>query len=595
MTDDLIRHVLWLTPSGRWQKPTSKSAVLRICRLRRLKGYTLKNPFLAFGEFHIFEKSYGLPRCAAGRLFIAQFHSDRLSRKVRVVGAKKEQGRRVLPVRKNLIFLQQRRNRAFLDNLICVLPFKTTSGNTPLMLDPKLAKDTIAAIATPPGDGGVGIIRISGSDCRSIAAKIFRAANPSFTDFKPYRLHYGHILDSQGRELDDVLCAFMPGPNSYTGEDVVEINCHGGRAILAAVLEEILRLGARLAERGEFTYRAFMNGRMDLTQAEAVAEMIHAPTKAAMHLAQVKLSGLLGQKIAALRMRLEELRTQLVIAVDFPEDEIECLSPETLAGTSADVRGEINALLSAVDRTRAWREGALVVIAGRVNAGKSSLMNALLGRNRAIVTDQPGTTRDYLEEAINLDGLNIRLTDTAGIRKTDDAIEAAGLEMGRELMEQADLVLFLADATGPLTDDALSTAQSLDTDKTLAVLNKSDLPGFDSAHGTSLADLGFEIMEISAKHGAAIDALCDRIRERVLHGAGQPDPDEIAPNARQAAVLNSAGEELLMLEEDVRMGIPYDLIGVRLETACNTLSDITGEITSADVLNSIFDSFCIGK
>jgi len=463
------------------------------------------------------------------------------------------------------------------------------------MLDSKLAKDTIAAIATPPGDGGVGIIRISGTACRNIAAKVFRAANTKFTDFTPYHLHYGHVLDNEGRELDDVLAAFMPGPNSYTGEDVIEINCHGGRAVLAAVLDEILNLGARLAERGEFTYRAFMNGRMDLSQAEAVAEMIHAPTKAAMHLAQVKLSGLLGEKISALRLRLEHLRAQLVVAVDFPEDEIECLSPENLIGTSSEVRGEIDALLTAVDRTRAWREGALVVLAGRVNAGKSSMMNALLGRNRAIVTDQPGTTRDYLEEAINLDGLNIRLADTAGIRQTDDIIEAAGLEKGRELMDQADLVLFLADATAPLTDDAIETAKGLDTTKTLAVLNKSDLPNFNTEHGAPLVDLDLETITVSAKVGTDIDSLCDRIRDRVLQGAGQPDPDELTPNARQAAVLGAASEELALLEQDTDMGIPYDLLSVRLETACDILSGITGEITSNEILNSIFDSFCIGK
>lgn len=463
------------------------------------------------------------------------------------------------------------------------------------MLDPKLGKDTIAAIATPPGDGGVGIVRISGGESRAIAAAVFRAAAVSFGDFVPYRLHYGHVLDVDGRELDDVLCAFMPGPNSYTGEDVVEINCHGGRAVLRAVLEEILGRGARLAERGEFTYRAFMNGRMDLTQAEAVAEMIHAPTKAAMHLAQVKLSGLLGEKIAGLRQRLEHLRALLAVAVDFPDDEVECLSPEELIATSGAVRDEIDGLLSAFGRTRAWREGALVVLAGRVNAGKSSLMNALLGRNRAIVTDQPGTTRDYLEESINLDGLTVRLADTAGIRETDDAIEAAGLEMGRELMDRADLVLLLADGTAPFGDDTLSTADTLDAQKTLAVVNKNDLTNFDAAHARPLVDLGFEVIDISAKSGANVNTLCDRIRERVLQGAGQPDPDELAPNARQATVLAEASRELLEMEQDTAAEIPYDLLSVRLETACNTLSSITGEITSNEVLNSIFDSFCIGK
>ncbi|NDV20737.1 tRNA uridine-5-carboxymethylaminomethyl(34) synthesis GTPase MnmE [Pseudodesulfovibrio sp. JC047] len=463
------------------------------------------------------------------------------------------------------------------------------------MLDPRLAKDTIAAIATPPGDGGVGIIRISGSQCRTVATALFRSVNPHFTDFVPYRLHYGHVLDAHGAELDDVLCAFIPGPKSYTGEDIVEINCHGGRTILSTVLEEILRYKVRLAERGEFTYRAFMNGRMDLSQAEAVAEMIHAPTKAAMHLAQVKRSGLLGQKIAHLRTQLEQLRAQLCIAVDFPEDELECLSPEELIETSASVRTEITELLAAVDRTKAWREGALVVLAGRVNAGKSSLMNALLGRNRAIVTDQPGTTRDYLEESINLDGLTIRLADTAGIRATNDVIEAAGLEKGRELMEQADLVLLLADGSAPLTEETLTTAATLDPQKTLFVLNKADLKDFSNETAAPLANNDFESITISAKTGQDIDTLCARIRERILHGEGQPDPDELAPNARQAAILADAAHELSGLEQDAAANIPYDLLSVRLETACTTLSGITGEIASNDVLNAIFDTFCIGK
>jgi tRNA modification GTPase len=463
------------------------------------------------------------------------------------------------------------------------------------MLDPRLSKDTIAAIATPPGDGGVGIVRVSGSRAREIVRAMFRPARETFTDFRPYRLHYGHVTDADGTVLDDALCAFMPGPNSYTGEDVVEINCHGGRAVLGAVLQETLDHGARLAERGEFTYRAFMNGRMDLSQAEAVAEMIHAPTKAAMHLAQVKLSGLLGHKITELRSRLEALRAQLAVAVDFPEEELECLSPKQLIGTVEGVRGEIGSLLKAVDRTRAWREGALVVLAGRVNAGKSSLMNALLGRNRAIVTDQPGTTRDYLEETLNLDGLTVRLADTAGIRATEDVIEAAGLEMGRELMDRADLVLLLADGAAPVDADTLDAARRIGPEKALAVLNKADLDAFDTQNGETLRAIGLETASVSAKSGAGLDRLSARIRERVLGNAGQPDPDELAPNARQAAVLAEADRELAALAGDTAAGIPYDLLSVRLETACDVLSGITGEIAANDILNSIFDSFCIGK
>lgn len=475
------------------------------------------------------------------------------------------------------------------------------------MPDPRRAHDTIAAIATPPGDGGVGIIRISGSRSRDIAARMFRPARTSFTEFIPYTLHYGTIVDARGAVLDDVLVACMPGPGSYTGEDVVEINCHGGRAVLAAVLDETLRHGARMAERGEFTYRAFMHGRLDLTQAEAVAEMIHAPTRSALHLAQAKLSGLLGRRIAGLRTRLESLRAQLVVAVDFPDDEVDCLAPEALAGAAAEVRADMETLLSAVDRARAWREGALVVLAGRVNAGKSSLMNALLGRNRAIVTDQPGTTRDYLEETVNLDGLGIRLVDTAGLRSAVDgtpgmtpyhpidAVEAAGQAVGRELADRADLVLLLADGTAPLDDDTLATAAAIPSRRALAVLTKSDLPGFDPAVATPLADLGFEVAKVSSATGSGLEALCARIRERVLQGAGQPDPDELAPNARQAAALSAAADELRLLEADALAQVPYDLLGVRLEAACATLASITGEITPQHVLDSIFESFCIGK
>jgi len=463
------------------------------------------------------------------------------------------------------------------------------------MLDPRKSQDTIAAVATPPGEGGVGIIRLSGSGSRALARALFRPKSPSFSDFIPHHLHYGHLLDREGRVLDDVLAAFMPGPHSFTGEDVAELHCHGGRAVLSAVLDELLARGARLAERGEFTYRAFLNGRMDLTQAEAVAELIHAPTKAAVHLAQVKRSGLLGERIRALRARLEELRAKLVIAVDFPEDEVECLSPEELIETCGSVRADITALLAGVDRARAWREGPLAVLAGRVNAGKSSLMNGLLGRDRAIVTDQPGTTRDYLEESLNLDGLAVRLADTAGMRATDDLIEAAGLRMGRELMDRADLVLLLADGCSPPDADTLDTASGLAPEKCLVLLTKADRDDFDPANGAPLAALGFEVMAVSSRSGAGLDRLCARMRERLLGGAGQPDPDELAPNARQASVLAEAAGELGQLALDAGAGVPYDLLGVRLETATAALAGITGDIAPEDVLHAIFDNFCIGK
>ncbi|WP_031479918.1 tRNA uridine-5-carboxymethylaminomethyl(34) synthesis GTPase MnmE [Maridesulfovibrio frigidus] len=454
---------------------------------------------------------------------------------------------------------------------------------------------TIAAIATPPGDGGVGIIRVCGDEALSIADSMFKSAKDSFSGFKPYTMHYGTLLDADSVELDDVLAVFMPGPGSYTGEDTVEFNCHGGRAILAAVLGEILSRGATLARPGEFTLRAFLNGKMDLTQAEAVAEMIHAPSKGAAQLARVKLSGVLGKRIEELRLRLEVLRAHLCVAVDFPEDELECLPLDEMKTEVTDAVKNISEILSGVERTRAWREGGLAVLSGKVNAGKSSLLNALLGRNRAIVTDIPGTTRDFIEETLNLDGLQVRVVDTAGLRETSDKVEQAGLDMGRELAQQADLVLLIIDGSNDFDLAEIDPEFSAESGKCIAVINKTDLPQSTPSPSYIMATAGYEVIEISAKKGQGIDELASSIREHILAGAGEPDPDELVPNSRQAATLKKALSELDGLIQDIDLTIPYDLLGVRLETACSALSEITGEITPQEILDSIFSKFCVGK
>jgi tRNA modification GTPase len=459
--------------------------------------------------------------------------------------------------------------------------------------------DTIAAVCTATGESGVAIVRLSGPRALEAARRLFSPANPRFTDFKPHTLHFGTFRGADGEALDEGLCAFMPGPRSYTGEDTVELHTHGGLAAPRAVLEAALDAGCRLAERGEFTLRAFLNGRLDLTQAEAVAELIHAPTKGALHLAQVKLSGALGRRIATLRAHLETLKRELCVAVDFPEDDVECLPPEVLDARLGEALDGLDALLAGVERARAWREGAMAVLCGRVNAGKSSLLNGLLGRRRAIVTDQPGTTRDYIEETLHLDGLLLRLVDTAGLREDAEEVERAGMELSRELAAQADLVVFVADGSRPVSRDELETAAACGPDRTLVVLNKADLPPADPDPAAVYEEHWFTTVRASAATGQGLDDLARAMRRAVLAGSNAPgegpDPDEVAPNERQARALKRARKDLAAMRADAAAGVPHDLLGVALDAACAELAALTGEITPQEVLDSIFDTFCIGK
>ena len=492
---------------------------------------------------------------------------------------------------------------------------------------------TIAAIATPPGHGGIGIIRISGPDSHAILGRLFLPASPRFAGFRPWMLHRGRACDAAGAPLDDVLAVAMPGPRTFTGEDVAEIHCHGGPAVLAAVLEAACACGARLAERGEFSRRSFLNGRMDLTQAEAVAEMIAAPARGGLRLAQARLQGLLGARVAALRARLLDLRAQVCVAVDFPEDEVDCLAPDAFVAECDAVSGGVRGLLTAHERGRCWQDGALVVLAGHVNAGKSSLMNALLGRRRAIVTDMPGTTRDFIEEPVQLAGLPVRLVDTAGLRDTGDIVEQEGVRISRDLVAQADLVLLVVDAAAGVghaerellrqvraqhardgapdrcAPDGCAPAGSAPdghepNQRVLVVLNKIDLAveaGAADAFQCPTEVEGCPCVPVSALRGQGVDALAAAARAMVLAGlggadaCGEPESGDLAPNLRQAQVLRRALDELEALVADVRAGVPYDLCSVRLDGACAVLSEITGETTPAEVLEHIFSSFCIGK
>lgn len=460
--------------------------------------------------------------------------------------------------------------------------------------------DTITAIATPPGAGGIGIVRLSGPEAKVFLARIFLPMSPRFMNFRPWTLHRGRVLDGQGESLDDVLAVFMPGPRTFTGEDVAEIHCHGGPAILRSVLETLMGLGARLAERGEFSRRALLNGRMDLTQAEAVAEMIAAPTQEAVRLSAAKLDGLLGRRVTELRDKLERLRMELCVAVDFPEEEVECLAPEAFLGVIDDVAAAVETLLAGYRRCRCWHEGAVVVLAGAVNAGKSSLMNALLGRNRALVTDIPGTTRDFLEEYISLDGLPVRLTDTAGLRESADVVESLGVERSRERMRQADVVLLVLDgAHGAQAAEAMreEAAALLEcrTPPLLVVWNKCDMhpePIIPPEWQASAAGC----VSVSARQGEGLETLAESLRALILQqGGGEPRTGDLAPNLRQADALRGAMEELQLLRADIGAGLPYDICAVRLDAAAARLREVTGLDSPDEMLDRIFSTFCIGK
>ena len=453
---------------------------------------------------------------------------------------------------------------------------------------------TIAAIATPMGQGGVGIIRLSGPESLIIAEKLF-VPGPRFKGFKAYRLHYGWISGKEGQILDEVLLAYMPGPYSYTREDVVEINCHGGPAVLESVLEALFGQGAEPAGPGEFTKRAFLNNRLDLTQAEAVQELISSPTQTGALLVRDKLQGHLGSRVEKLRLKLEDLKKELCLAVDFPEEDVQCLPKNVLAEKAGICAEEISGLIASHEQSKVFREGALVVLAGKVNAGKSSLMNALLGRERAIVTPVPGTTRDYLEEAINLNGLPVRLVDTAGRRPTRDEIEMIGLEAGRSLIASADLCILVVDSATEPDREEMEILEEVGSDKILVAANKWDLVDSRPKWLDGFPGLGVEVLPVSAKYGNGLEELSSKIRTKILSTRRVEACSNMAPNLRQKNALEKAAQELELLVNEADGEVPFDLLGVRLDYACAHLDEITGRIVSEDILNSIFENFCIGK
>jgi len=463
-------------------------------------------------------------------------------------------------------------------------------------------EDTIAAISTPHGTGGIGIIRISGPDSFDIAQKIFKGKK-RFEEMKSHTISYGKIVDpSSGETLDEVLITKMQKPHTFTTEDVVEINCHGGMVVLKNILELVIKQGARLAEPGEFSKRAFLNGRLDLSQAEAIIDLINSKTERSSKIAVRQLEGKLSAKIREIKNILIELIAHIEVTVDYPEDDIEEITGNMVYNRLKEIQGKLRSLLDSYENGRILREGVDAVIVGKPNVGKSSLLNELSGKNRAIVTDIPGTTRDIIEEYININGIPLRLLDTAGIRETEDVVEKIGVERTKKAIEDAQLLIVMIDAGVGMDEEEKNLLKKLKDRKVIVVINK-----VDAADGEKIKSIEAEIESVteetgeinhvrtSLKTGVGIDELINTITGLFISGNIDMGSEEIVSNIRHKNLIEKALHDVTRAMDAHESGMPLDMMTIDIRSAAENLGLITGESISEDVANEIFSKFCLGK
>jgi tRNA modification GTPase len=444
--------------------------------------------------------------------------------------------------------------------------------------------DTIAAIATPAGIGGIGIIRVSGPLAPRIADAIFQRRRP--TEWESHRLYHGRLVTAEGVPIDDGLAVLMRAPRSYTGEDVLELHCHGSAAVLRVALETVLRQGARAAEKGEFTKRAFLNGKLELTQVEAVADVVHARTAEGAAQATEQLCGHLAHLLEKLRQDLIRVKAHLEVGIDFSEEEVR-LDVQAIDQGLRSVLQAVTSLLDTYARGRIMREGMRVAIAGRPNAGKSSLLNALLGEDRAIVTDIPGTTRDVIEERADFHGVSVVLSDTAGIRAAPNEVERIGIERARDLAASADVTVLVIDQAAIPEPPIVPLGANV-----LPVLNKSDLPsGWSAGAVTDL--LGASVLRVSATTMIGLDALRQAVVERVA--AAPRDGLPVLTRSRQRDALLKARDALMLALQGVADDAAPELVAVDVQAALDHIGSVTGVVTSEEVLDAVFAEFCLGK
>lgn len=452
-------------------------------------------------------------------------------------------------------------------------------------------EDTIAAIATAPGEGGIGIIRISGEESRRILENIFSRVN-----IVPRMMHYGFVYDNfSGELIDEVMAVYFKAPYSYTAEDVVEIQCHGSLVSLRKILALVLKNGARMAEPGEFTKRAFLNGRLDLSQAEAVIDLIRAKSDKSFDVALNQLEGNFSKEIRRVRAELMDSLVNISVNIDYPDEDIEQLTFENLVSALTSAQEKIGKMLQTSDTGRMITEGFKVSIIGKPNVGKSSLMNALLKETRAIVTSIPGTTRDTIEEMLTIRGIPVKLTDTAGIRETEDIIEKIGIEKSKEAFNHADLIIFMTDRSRPLDDEDFSIVEHIGGRKTIVVLNKSDLDkAFDAEEISKLLPEA-SIIEASVANGQGIEKIEDIVENLVYGGDVKQNNSMMVTNVRHKNLLEEAYQALGDGIEMAKMQQPLELLEIDVNRAYECLGAIIGEEVEEDIINEVFARFCLGK